>query len=148
MSDYSFLKTAAHAYLEDKMSDISCAPCLDEGFETADSIAEKSISRQYGEPNTTLGEDVYPTKSIQITERVKKLANDFTHGGETTQSLAQKYNLSKSTVSRDLSKRILRTNLSSEIKNRVSNILQDNFNKRGIRAGLVAKYRYEKIQQL
>lgn len=75
-----------------------------------------------------------------IEERAKVLASYIIETGSTVRQAAKKFNVSKSTVHKDISERLEKVNpsLASEAKK----ILEINKNERHIRGGLATKIKY------
>lgn len=78
-----------------------------------------------------------------IKERVLKEAREIISTNDTIRNLAHKFNVSKSTVHKDLHERLLY--LDKGLFNQVSNILQYHINIRHIRGGQSTKKKYENI---
>ena len=77
----------------------------------------------------------------EIKERVIAIANYVIETGDTVRKVAKKFNISKSTVHKDLSERLEKVNplLASEAKK----VLEINKSERHIRGGLATKMKYE-----
>lgn len=76
-----------------------------------------------------------------IEERVKELANYIIETGSTVRKAASRFNVSKSTVHKDISERLERINpcLAVEAKK----VLEHNKEERHIRGGMATKMKYE-----
>jgi len=76
-----------------------------------------------------------------IEERVKALATYIIETGSTVRAAATKFNVSKSTVHKDISERLEKINpsLASEAKK----VLMHNKEERHIRGGMATKMKYE-----
>ena len=83
---------------------------------------------------------------IDIEERAKSLAIYIIETKSTVRKTAQKFNVSKSTVHKDIAERLQKVNpsLASEAKK----ILEINKSQRHIRGGLATKLKYQKEKQL
>ena len=79
-------------------------------------------------------------KNISIEERACKLAHYIIDSKETVRGAAKKYGVSKSTVHKDVSERLLKINpgLASEVRA----ILNENKAERHIRGGMATKLKY------
>ena len=86
-------------------------------------------------------------RGISIEERAIELAHYIIDSKDTVRGAAKKYGISKSTVHKDLSERILKINpiLASQVRE----ILDENKAERHIRGGMATKlkYEHEKIQK-
>lgn len=76
-----------------------------------------------------------------IEERVKELARYIIETGSTVRKAASKFNVSKSTVHKDISERLEKINpaLATEAKK----VLEINKNERHIRGGMATKRKYK-----
>lgn len=79
-------------------------------------------------------------KNISIEERACKLAHYIIDSKDTVRGAAKKYGVSKSTVHKDVSERLLKINpgLASEVRE----ILNENKAERHIRGGMATKLKY------
>ena len=79
-------------------------------------------------------------KNISIEERACKLAHYIIDSKDTVRGAAKKYGVSKSTVQKDVSERLLKINpgLASEVRA----ILNENKAERHIRGGMATKLKY------
>ena len=79
-------------------------------------------------------------RNISIEERACKLANYIIDSKDTVRGAAKKYGVSKSTVHKDVSERLLKINpgLASEVRA----ILNENKAERHIRGGMATKLKY------
>ena len=79
-------------------------------------------------------------KNISIEKRACKLAHYIIDSKDTVRGAAKKYGVSKSTVHKDVSERLLKINpgLASEVKA----ILNENKAERHIRGGMATKLKY------
>ena len=83
-------------------------------------------------------------KDISIEERACELAHYIIDSKDTVRGAAAKYGVSKSTVHKDVSERLLKINpvLASEVRE----ILDENKAERHIRGGMATKLKYSKIK--
>lgn len=82
-----------------------------------------------------------------IKERTLSVANHIVKTNDTIRKTAKIFNLSKSTVHNDLSKRLKKVDV--KMYNKVRKILDLNFSEKHIRGGLSTKKKYEnKILEL
>lgn len=77
-----------------------------------------------------------------IEERVKQLANYIIETGSTVRKAASKFNVSKSTVHKDISERLEKINPSLAIE--AKKVLERNKKERHIRGGMATKMKYER----
>lgn len=77
-----------------------------------------------------------------IKERTLQVAGHIKETQDTIRKTAQIYNLSKSTVHNDLSKRLKKVDL--KMYEQVQKILDKNFSEKHIRGGMSTKMKYEK----
>ncbi len=77
-----------------------------------------------------------------LKSRVINEANHIINTNETIRQVAQKYQVSKSTVHKDLSERL--KGIDQNLFNNVNEILQDHLAERHIRGGEVTKEKYAK----
>ena len=84
-------------------------------------------------------------KDISIEERAVILAHYIIETKDTVRGAAKKYGVSKSTVHKDVSDRLVYINpaLASEVRV----ILDENKSERHIRGGLATKYKYEHLKE-
>lgn len=78
-----------------------------------------------------------------IEERAVKLAQYIIETKDTVRGTAKKFGISKSTVHKDVSQRLLRINPGLALEVRV--ILDENKAQRHIRGGLATKHKYEEL---
>ena len=81
-------------------------------------------------------------KSISIEERAVCLAKYLIDTGDTVRGAAQKFGVSKSTVHKDVSERLLHINHALAIE--VRKVLDENKAERHIRGGMATKLKYSK----
>ncbi len=81
-------------------------------------------------------------KSISIEDRACELAHYIIDSKDTVRGAAKRYGVSKSTVHKDVSERLLKINpvLASEVRE----ILDENKAERHIRGGMATKLKYSK----
>ena len=79
-------------------------------------------------------------KSISIEERAIDLAHYIIDSKDTVRGAAKKYGISKSTVHKDVSERLLKIN--PVLANEVRKILDENKAERHIRGGMATKIKY------
>ncbi len=81
-------------------------------------------------------------RDISIEERACELAHYIIDSKDTVRGAAKKYGVSKSTVHKDVSERLLKINpaLASEVRE----ILDENKAERHIRGGMATKLKYSK----
>lgn len=84
-------------------------------------------------------------KGYSIEERAVELAHYIIDSKDTVRGAAKKFGVSKSTVHKDLSERILRINpaLAAEVRE----ILDENKAERHIRGGMATKLKYSHIKE-
>lgn len=80
-------------------------------------------------------------KGISIEERAVNLAHYIIDSKDTVRGAAKKFGISKSTVHKDVSSRLLRINRVLAIQ--VREILNENKAERHIRGGMATKHKYE-----
>ena len=80
-----------------------------------------------------------------IEERAIELAHYIIDSKDTVRGAAKKFNVSKSTVHKDLSERILKINPS--LAHEVRQILDENKAERHIRGGMATKAKYSHLKQ-
>ena len=85
-------------------------------------------------------------KGISIEERACKLAHYIIETKDTVRGAAKRYGISKSTVHKDVSERLLKINpvLASEVRV----ILDENKAERHIRGGMATKNKYDHLKHL
>ena len=81
-------------------------------------------------------------KRISIEERAVSLAQYIIDTGDTVRGTAKKFGVSKSTVHKDVSERLLHINQALAIE--VRKILDENKAERHIRGGMATKLKYSK----
>lgn len=79
---------------------------------------------------------------LEIEERAKVLATYIIENKSTVRQAAKKFNVSKSTVHKDISERLEKVNPS--LANEAKKILEINKLERHIRGGLATKLKYQK----
>lgn len=79
-------------------------------------------------------------KGISIEERAVNLAHYIVETKETVRSTAKMFGISKSTVHKDVSERLLKIN--PELAKEVRKILDENKSERHIRGGMATKMKY------
>lgn len=77
-------------------------------------------------------------------ERAKNLAKYIIKNKSTIRQAAKKFNVSKSTVHKDISKKL--DKISPSLAHKVKQILEINKEQRHIRGGLAIKLKYEKLK--
>ena len=84
--------------------------------------------------------------NMSIEERAVELAQHIIKTKDTVRGTAKKFGISKSTVHKDVSERLLRINpyLASEVRI----ILDENKAERHIRGGMATKYKYNHLKDL
>ena len=80
-----------------------------------------------------------------IEERVIELANYIIENNSTVRETAKKFHISKSTVHKDVSERLLRLN--QNLAKNVQKVLDENKAERHIRGGQATKEKYLKLQK-
>ena len=80
-----------------------------------------------------------------IEERASKLAHYIIDSKDTVRGAAKKFGVSKSTVHKDLSERILKINPALAIE--VRQILDENKAERHIRGGMATKMKYKQMKE-
>ena len=85
-------------------------------------------------------------RGISIEERPCKLAHYIIETKDTVRGAAKKYGISKSTVHKDVSERLLKINpaLASEVRL----VLDENKAERHIRGGMATKNKYEHLKDV
>lgn len=84
-------------------------------------------------------------KGYSIEERAIELAHYIIDSKDTVRGAAKKFNVSKSTVHKDLSERILKIN--PILAHEVREILDENKAERHIRGGMATKIKYEHLRE-
>lgn len=84
-------------------------------------------------------------KNISIEERAVKLAHYIIENKDTVRGAAAKYGISKSTVHKDVSERLLKINpgLAQEVRE----VLNENKAERHIRGGMATKLKYSHLEE-
>lgn len=82
-------------------------------------------------------------KNISIEERAVKLAHYIIDSKDTVRGAAKKFGVSKSTVHKDITDRIIKINKNLAIE--VRKVLDENKAERHIRGGMATKLKYEKL---
>ena len=84
-------------------------------------------------------------KNISIEERAVKLAHYIIENKDTVRGAAAKYGISKSTVHKDVSERLLKINpgLAQEVRE----VLNENKAERHIRRGMATKLKYSHLEE-
>ncbi len=80
-----------------------------------------------------------------IEERVLELAQYIIDSKSTVRNAAKKFNISKSTVHKDITQRL--TEINPPLANDVSKILEENKAQRHIRGGMATKQKYLKLNK-
>ncbi len=84
-------------------------------------------------------------KGISIEERAVNLAHYIIDSKDTVRGAARKFGVSKSTVHKDVSERLLHINKALAIE--VRKVLNENKAERHIRGGMATKLKYEREHQ-
>ena len=84
-------------------------------------------------------------KGYSIEERAMELAHYIIDSKDTVRGAAKKFGVSKSTVHKDLSERILKINTVIDAQVRV--ILDENKAERHIRGGMATKLKYDHMKE-
>ena len=84
-------------------------------------------------------------KDYSIEERANDLAHYIIDSKDTVRGAAKKFGISKSTVHKDLSERILKIN--PALAREVRIILDENKAERHIRGGMATKLKYEQMKE-
>ena len=85
---------------------------------------------------------VYIMKGVSIEERAINLAQYIIDTGDTVRGAAKKFGVSKSTVHKDVSERLVHINFALALE--VRKILDENKAERHIRGGMATKLKYSK----
>ena len=80
-----------------------------------------------------------------IESRVLTLSQYIIEQKATVRSTAKKFGISKSTVHKDISERLVKLN--PTLAKKVRDILNENKSQRHIRGGLATKHKYEELQK-
>ena len=80
-----------------------------------------------------------------IKERTLQIAKHIVQTEDTIRATARVFNLSKSTVHSDLSKRL--KGCDRGMYNKVQEVLEKNFGEKHIRGGIATKKKYERMQE-
>lgn len=80
-----------------------------------------------------------------IEERVMELAHYIIENKSTVRATAKRFNVSKSTVHKDVSERLLRLN--PVLSKSVQNVLNENKSERHIRGGQATREKYMKLHK-
>ena len=81
-------------------------------------------------------------KGVSIEDRARGLARYIIDTGDTVRGAAKKFGVSKSTVHKDVSERLIHINKALAIE--VRKVLDENKAERHIRGGMATKLKYEK----
>lgn len=81
-------------------------------------------------------------RGVSIEERACNLAQYIIETGDTVRGTAKKFGISKSTVHKDVSERLIHINQALAIE--VRKVLDENKAERHIRGGMATKLKYEK----
>lgn len=84
-------------------------------------------------------------RGVSIEERAVNLAQYIIDTGDTVRGAAKKFGVSKSTVHKDVSERLLHINNALAIE--VRKVLDENKAERHIRGGMATKLKYERKHQ-
>ena len=84
-------------------------------------------------------------KGYSIEERAVELAHYIIDSKDTVRGAAKKFGVSKSTVHKDLSERIIKIN--PALASAVREILDENKAERHIRGGMATKIKYEHLRE-
>ena len=84
-------------------------------------------------------------KGISIEERAVNLAHYIIDSKDTVRGTAKKFGISKSTVHKDVSERLIKINHS--LAKEVREILDENKAERHIRGGLATKMKYKNLRK-
>ncbi len=85
-------------------------------------------------------------RGISIEERAVNLAHYIIDTGDTVRGAAKKYGISKSTVHKDVSDRLVHINKALAVE--VRKVLDENKAERHIRGGMATKLKYSKEKAL
>ena len=81
-------------------------------------------------------------KGISIEERATNLAQYIIDSKDTVRGAARKFGISKSTVHKDITERLIKIN--PNLANKVRKVLDENKAERHIRGGMATKLKYER----
>ena len=84
-------------------------------------------------------------KGISIEERAVDLAHYIIRTKDTVRGAAKKFGISKSTVHKDVSDRLI--NINPALAREVRNILDENKSERHLRGGMATKMKYSKMKK-
>lgn len=84
-------------------------------------------------------------KNISIEERAVNLAHYIIDSKDTVRGTAKKFGISKSTVHKDVSERLLKIN--PRLAEEVRKILDENKAERHIRGGMATKLKYKHLKE-
>ena len=84
-------------------------------------------------------------RGVSIEERAINLAQYIIDTGDTVRGAAKKFGVSKSTVHKDVSERLIHINQVLAIE--VRKVLDENKAERHIRGGMATKLKYEKVHK-
>lgn len=79
-----------------------------------------------------------------IEERVVEVAEFIIESKSTVRDTAKKFNISKSTVHKDVTERLVRIN--PQLAKKARTVLEENKSERHIRGGQATKKKYEKVK--
>ena len=85
-------------------------------------------------------------KNISIEERAVNLAHYIIDSKDTVRGTAKKFGISKSTVHKDVSERLLKIN--PRLAEEVRKILDENKAERHIRGGMATKLKYKHLKEI
>lgn len=85
-------------------------------------------------------------KGISIEERAVDLAHYIIRTKDTVRGAAKKFGISKSTVHKDVSDRLVKIN--PALAKEVRNILDENKSERHLRGGMATKIKYSKMKKV
>jgi putative DeoR family transcriptional regulator (stage III sporulation protein D) len=89
---------------------------------------------------------MYKGKKISIEERAVKLANYIIETEDTVRGAAREFGISKSSVHKDVSQRLI--NINYALFQEVRKILDKNKAERHIRGGMATKRKYSHIEEI
>ena len=84
-------------------------------------------------------------KKISIEDRACKLAQYIIDTGDTVRGTAKKFGISKSTVHKDVSDRLIKINMA--LAKDVRKVLDENKAQRHLRGGMATKLKYSKCKK-
>ena len=85
-------------------------------------------------------------KNISIEERAVNLAHYIIDSKDTVRGAAKKFGISKSTVHKDVSERLIKIN--PNLATQVREILDENKAQRHIRGGMATKLKYKHLKEV